>query len=233
MPRQILKSGKSLLKRINAWSISRLLQWETCPAAYKFRHIDKLPDPPSYAAERGEIIHKRGEQYLLGNVRGVPDEFKKFSKDMKTLKSLSAVPEIDLAVTKTWKGTTWNDWDNVWCRGRGDAVVPPNEDNVVVVIDYKTGKKKDTHTDQAELMALLTFSKYAKVKKAVAELWYLDSGELQRLEVNKREVGSERTRWEARVKPMLKEQRFKATPSEEACRWCNFSKAKGGPCLAG
>ena len=38
-------------------SPSAVSEYENCPQLYKYRKIDKLPEPPSLDAERGTLVH--------------------------------------------------------------------------------------------------------------------------------------------------------------------------------
>jgi len=38
-------------------SPSAVSEYENCPQQYKYRKIDKLPEPPSLDAERGTLVH--------------------------------------------------------------------------------------------------------------------------------------------------------------------------------
>lgn len=38
-------------------SVSRLNQFENCELAFRFKYIDKLPEPPSNAAFKGSVVH--------------------------------------------------------------------------------------------------------------------------------------------------------------------------------
>ncbi|MGH8879572.1 MAG: PD-(D/E)XK nuclease family protein, partial [Stackebrandtia sp.] len=38
-------------------SPSRASDFMTCPLLYRFRTIDRLPEPPSHAATRGTVVH--------------------------------------------------------------------------------------------------------------------------------------------------------------------------------
>ena len=38
-------------------SPSRVSEFTNCPQLYKYRSIDKLPEPPSIDAERGTLVH--------------------------------------------------------------------------------------------------------------------------------------------------------------------------------
>lgn len=43
--------------RVRALSPSRASDFMTCPLLYRFRTVDKLPEPPSEAATRGTVVH--------------------------------------------------------------------------------------------------------------------------------------------------------------------------------
>ena len=60
-------------------------------------------------------------------------------------------------------------------------------------------------------------------------LWYLDAGEERGRTFMRSEVPGLKKHWEKRSKAMLADTSFKATPGD-ACRWCAYSKTKGGPC---
>lgn len=217
---------------VSAWSFSRWSTFNKCPYQFKCKVLLKLPEEPSYASERGELIHKKGEQYLLGNIKQVPPEFKNFKDEMKYLKAGRAEPECDLAVTVSWKPTTYDDWSGVWCRGRADAVLQEYQGRETLAVDYKTGKQYDTHGDQAELMSLLTFSHYPETKQSTFQLYYLDSGVTEEGEIKRAKLKSLRKKWENRARKMITASKFDPKPGPQ-CRWCSFANSKGGPCPEG
>jgi putative RecB family exonuclease len=49
-------------KRINSLSPSRANDFKTCPLLYRYKTIDRLPEPPSTAALRGTIVHEALER---------------------------------------------------------------------------------------------------------------------------------------------------------------------------
>jgi len=49
-------------------SYSRLDTWQQCPAAYKAKYVDKLPEEPSVWSVGGTAFHTVAEQILLGRV---------------------------------------------------------------------------------------------------------------------------------------------------------------------
>lgn len=46
------------------WSYSKLSLYKKCPAAFKFRYIDKVKTPPNKAMSRGNEIHTKIEDYV-------------------------------------------------------------------------------------------------------------------------------------------------------------------------
>ena len=72
------------IKPLTSWSFSRYQDYKSCPAKAKYKHIDKLKEPPSPAMERGAAIHNLCEQYVRGTLAKLPPELKLF-KDEFTL----------------------------------------------------------------------------------------------------------------------------------------------------
>lgn len=57
-----------------ALSPSRAADFKQCPLLYRFRAIDRLPEPPSTAQVRGSVVHAALEQlYALPPAQRVPD----------------------------------------------------------------------------------------------------------------------------------------------------------------
>src|SRR6476646_3698728 len=57
-----------------ALSPSRAADFKQCPLLYRFRAIDRLPEPPSTAQLRGSVVHAALEQlYGLPAAERVPD----------------------------------------------------------------------------------------------------------------------------------------------------------------
>ena len=82
-------------RKITAWSYSALSQYEKCPRQYKYARIDKLPQPESHALERGNILHAKAEQFVKGNIKGMPKELSSFQNELKELKRLCADKELE------------------------------------------------------------------------------------------------------------------------------------------
>lgn len=221
--------------RVTAWSHSRLALYETCPAQFKYKHIDKLPDPASPAMARGDAIHKSIAAYITNKAEDlVPDA--KRSKLAYLIDNFRAWPETDKVVeqqwgfTSAWKPTGWFAKDT-WFRSTLDAAAL-YEDLTGEVVDWKTGKRYGSNDDQMELFALSFMCQYAPATHVTTRLAYIDSGEEEFAEFPVNEKDKLRDKWTARANVMFNDTTFVPRPNEK-CRFCAFSKSKGGPCRFG
>lgn len=220
-------SWKSPVKTITSWSYSRYSTYDKCPAKAKYKFLDKLPEPPSPAMERGDTIHKLAEAYTKGELKKLPPELRHFKEEFAELKKSKPVVEESWAFTKKWLRTTWNDWANCAVRIKVDAACLDGDD--LHIIDHKTGKKREGYSEQLSLYAVGGGLIYPKVKRIFTHLWFLDSGETETEEYDPKKTFDLQLSWDKKVQPMLNDTRFAPKPSHE-CRWCPYSKSKGGPC---
>jgi hypothetical protein len=210
------------------WGYSKLETFENCPQKFKFQFIDKLPQPGSAAMERGSKMHESIETYLNGWTKELIPECQSFQEAIDALKASKFVAEQALGLDKNWNKLP--DWfhKDTWIRAKADAMY--TEDNVLTVIDFKSGKYRVPSTDQVELYAIVGGAIYPEVTKVVAEYWYLDTGEVYSREYTQPELLELRKKFEKRVAPMYVNELWTPQPSME-CRWCPYSKTKGGKCL--
>lgn len=216
---------------VDAWSYSRYADYKQCPLRFKLKHIDKKKEPGSAAMQRGSGIHTEGELYLKAakQPKKVPDSYRHFKDEMTQLHGLNPMVEQQWGFTKSWTPTGWFGADT-WLRIVCDVVVK-YDDNTVDLIDFKTGRKYDTNEDQVELFSCAPFLKWPEVDEVQTRLWYLDQEDDNEVLRTYTRVEFEgiRKKWEKNIVPMFKDKRFAPTPNEK-CRWCSFSKDKGGPC---
>lgn len=213
--------------QITSWSYSRYALYEECPAKAKYKFIDKLPEPGSPAMERGNAIHKLAEDYTKGLIKKLPPELAKFKDEFAELRKSKPVVEETWAFTAEWKQTQWNDWNNCKVRIKVDASC--KDGKTLYVIDHKTGKMRDGYDAQLSLYALAGMLVFPDVNLVDTQLWFLDSGDVVDKQYKVGEREKLRKDWEKRTQPMLNDKRF-APKSGNACRWCPYSKSKGGPC---
>lgn len=212
-------------------SYSKIVTYEQCPRKYYYSYVLKLPrKEKDWSRDRGVIIHKKGENFLLGKIKGVPDEFKLYEAELKNLKRYKAIPEEDMSFTREWQSCAWNDWDSVWNISRVDAGL--ESDDTAHIIDYKTGKVYDTHKDQSDIYTLSAFVKYPNVEFVSTEFWYLDQpNEDPGCWEYERDKHFEylKRMFIKRTNKIKNEKSWKCKPSFK-CAWCDYSKKEGGPC---
>jgi putative RecB family exonuclease len=211
---------------ISAWSYSRLSTWEACPAKAKYKYLDKLPELDSIAASRGGAIHKLAEQWLKGEVEDLPVELEKIEDFMGGL--VGGLAELQLAFDKDWKTCEWFG-PQVYCRVVFDVI--KIDGSVGVVVDYKTGKQRhDEHTDQLRLYALAAFQQWPELEMLEAQILYIDHGNKLAMKFMRSSLPTLKGYWDTRAGKMLADELFSPKPNP-GCRWCPFSKSKGGPCI--
>jgi CRISPR/Cas system-associated exonuclease Cas4 (RecB family) len=227
--KKVRSIGPVPVVKLNAWSHSRWDTYEACPLTAKFKYIEKLEEEQGDAAKRGQRIHEEAEALLSSNGSLTP-ELEVFSKEFAKLKSKKNVKSEALwAFTDQWVPTGWFDKD-CWCRVKTDAHYLTKRNSVLVVIDYKTGKIRETkHEKQMELYALAGMLQYPNVRTIQTELWYIDQGEIHDSQFDASERDDLIKKWQARIKRMLSDETFKPCPGTH-CRWCSYSRKKGGPC---
>jgi putative RecB family exonuclease len=229
---------------IKAWSPSRLVTYETCPAQAKYKYVEKLPEPPAPALDRGTRIHSEAEQFIIGD-GAVSADLQRVKGELKRLRAAYRKGKVKveqaLAFNDSWKPVDWFSQE-AWLRCKIDVVeeARPKTRNrallkVVRVTDWKSGKNNardaEKHAQQLNLYALAVLSA-EEAEFATGRLIFTDTGEfVEKPEgtLSMKDVLTTREIWEARVEPMLTDKEFAPTPNF-TCRWCAYSKAKGGPC---
>lgn len=224
--------------QLTSWSYSRWSIYDQCPLKAKLTFIDKIPTPPVPAMDRGNIIHKESENYVDGTVKKLPESLKTFDNEYKELRKLhkkgDVYVELNLNFDKHWN-LVLDKWStDIWCRVKIDIVIL-KDDQVIHVTDVKTGKVKDEgYLAQLDLYALAIFLAFDDVDTVIVDLWFVDHGvikpdEDRPITYAHTEIERLKKGWEKRVKKMLADRKFIATPNQ-FCDWCPFTKSKLGNC---
>lgn len=228
-----------------SFSYSRWSLWDKCPAAYKYKHIDKLPEKVSPAMERGRVVHLEAAAYVEGKLTDLPPALERFST---LANGLRAVPEdykmveSQMAFDKDQKPVTWFGKNAYW-RFIWDVAVLNGKKTTVNAVDWKTGKPYGSYDDQMQIFAIPAYWTFPKLETFKGHLVYLDTGDTADFEFTRDQFygpsGDPAKKdglyglWMGNVAMMEADRAFRPKPSREACRFCNFNKAKGGPCEAG
>lgn len=219
-----------------AWSISAVRSHATCPQKFKFIRIDRLPEPPSPVLERGKMIHAGFAEYLLNGCWS-PDAtpFPLWESVLDDLRERGALPEKQIAFTEEWLECEWYAPD-VRARFIFDAIIPPSDANdfTVIVRDWKSGKKYDTHIFDARMYALAALKMFPAAERAHVAFLYVDRAPADGvIYACERRVMPELER-EADLfnHEFLNDTLYPARPGTH-CRWCYQAKSAGGRCTFG
>ena len=228
-----------------AFSYSRWSLWERCPAAFKYKNIDKLPEPASPAMQRGRDIHKEAEEFVLGTRRDLPESLARF----KTLaEGLRAVPaglikvEAQMAFDRDQRPVSWFGANAYW-RFIWDVGVRDPDRNHFDAVDWKTGKPYGSYDAQMQIFAIPAFWTVPDLQTFTGHLIYLDNGDAVSVTYNRAQMFGPtcdpaandglQGLWRSNVAMMEADQAYRPKPSRDACRFCHFSAKKGGPCREG
>jgi len=202
-----------------AWSLSSLTQYENCPEKFKFIKLDKLSGgDKSPALEFGIKVHNLLEQYLLGNIKGVPKDLKKFDKELKNLLACGAIAEEELVMDKDWNFIENGWWSkDAWWRGKADIRLNN------LIIDLKTGKHYPNHEDQARLYSIAIFKAHPEFDNIDVEFYYSKSGEVADYHYDRKDLDFMIEGFKPRVQALYDEEWW-LPRAHRWCRWCEFKE---------
>jgi hypothetical protein len=220
---------------LTAWSYSRWSTYDKCPKQLEYKFIQKLPEPPSTALERGSAVHADVAAYILGDlpVNDPIPGWTYFEGLFRDLREMSPLVEQQWGFTKQWAPTGWFGADT-WFRSVLDAALI-YADGTADVIDFKTGKPSAGHAQQAELYAVSVVRRYPETQSVTVRFWYLDleqRGKESVFRFSRDTVPALLKVWSTRAEKMLSDKNLPPRPGTH-CQWCPFGKAKGGPCKYG
>ena len=149
-----------------SWSYTRLRDYENCPRQYRWKHVARNKEPESEEQLWGERVHEALDQRASG--RPLPagmESLEKLGRTIDRAKQLGVevVHEKEkgqIAFTRELHLTEWFA-KNVYGRVIIDlALIGPTH---AVIVDYKTGKKRDDDL-QLKIFAGVGFIKYPDVQ---------------------------------------------------------------------
>lgn len=140
---------------IVAHSHSAMDTFETCPKKYFEEKITKRAKfTESEASVYGKEVHKAFELYVK-NGTPLPFGMQHYAQYLDKFKAAPGTKLVEqrMAINRQFESTGYFD-DDVWFRGQGDLIILNSPS--AIVVDYKTGKIKDSF-QQLDLMAATTF----------------------------------------------------------------------------
>jgi len=214
-------------KFTDPWGFSKLDTYRTCPAKFKFQFIDKLQTKGSPAMERGSKVHDDAEAYLRGWITALPEPLIDWQEEFDALREAKCLPEQAWGFNKKWE--LLSDWlqPDTWLRAKSDAHYIQGD--VLIIIDFKTGKYRVPSTEQIELYAICGSAVYPHIKLVTTEFWFVDADNTYSKQYTQEHLKELRKKYENYVAPVYADETWKPAPSRE-CKWCDFSNSKGGTC---
>lgn len=210
------------------WGFSKLDCYRECPQKFFYQFVKKMPQSGSPAMERGSRIHDDLEAYLRGWTLTLPNEALEWQEEFDALKAENVICEQSWGFDKNWNKL--KDWfqPETWLRAKSDAHYV-TKNGTLIIIDFKTGKYRVPSTEQLEIYALCGSAVYPEIETVTAEFWYIDADQTYTKQYTATHLKELRKKYEGYIQPMYNDEVWQPSPSR-ACKWCDFSKSKDGPC---
>ncbi len=230
---------KQVAMRMTAWGFTRWKDYEKCPAFAKYKHVMKITPQHEIKNEHidhGNTVHQLGAHVVRGVLKKFPKELGSFEQEFKDLRQNKAKAEDEWAFNSKFETVDWFAKE-CWLRIKVDACYLRQERGArsimhtkAKIVDYKTGKiHAEEHADQRGLYALGAFYMYPDIAEVVVEHWYIDSGEIEDDTFKRADLPKLESKWRQRTRAIMADTSFAPRPGSY-CRWCDYSKAKKGPC---
>ena len=209
------------------WGFSKLDTYRKCEKQFFYQYVEKLPSPNNAAMERGGKMHENIEMYLNGWTSDLLSSVESWKVALDALKTKNFQAEQALGFSKAW--ALLPDWfhRDTWLRAKMDAKYLDGDK--LTVIDFKSGKYRIPSDDQVELYAIAGSSMHPEAQTVSAEFWFLDTGEVYQREYTKAALLGLRKKYEQAAAALYVDTVWEPRPSA-VCRYCTYSRTKGGPC---
>lgn len=248
-----LELQKTVLETL---SPSRAGDFKTCPQLFKFRAIDRIPEPTSIYQARGTTAHLalqrlfddpvaertperlydlfreawteiRGEDEFDGLFETVEEERAWGVDSMALLANYFSIEDPTTFDPEDRELDMLEDLEGIVIRGILDRI-DRDEDGLLVITDYKTGKAPPERYALSsffalKIYALLIRNRTGETPKEV-RLLYLNGPTLYRLPIDDRQLdamdGQLRALWAA-IERAMSSDRFPPRPGS-LCNWCSY-----------
>ena len=201
-------------------SPSSLKLFDTCPHRWYRERVLQDLDPAvltdTTAADKGRAVHTQFEN-AAKRLAPWPEEYphvETWFRDAVALYPSIAV-ERKLALDDDLRPCDF-DGDRVWIRGIADLILWNGDLGYMVVVDYKTGKKRPGNELQMKFYALAAFMHSEKVDRVYTDLYWVATDQHDKRGYKRSNVDDL--------------QRYIRTACERVDAAYEFPKRKGGLC---
>lgn len=213
-------------------SYSGYTMYLTCPSSFKRKYILKEEggeEPTRETAPamfRGTDIHNSIEDYMHGIGKLHREISPRFRFYVQRLVEGGAEPELSFAFMEDWEPTTFDNPD-AEIRGFMDSVLCTEHE--LTIDEWKTGKEYDEHSKQRALYGMCALILFPMHDKVTVNGVYLDQDNIVTNTYTRAELETYKWMWTRRINKTKPPQPYPMRPSWK-CRYCQFSKYKGGKC---
>lgn len=211
-------------------SFSSLNNYKNCPRQFKYTKLDKIPEGPRdmTALLKGGAVHDILEKFpetsnhkLAKKYFHIAENFIKSELGMKYIFTKSS-REYAFGLDEQFKELSFFDKSAIF-RGKIDHICII--DNVLHVIDWKTGKYREEKWqdyDQLLFYSVFLFEKY-NVDKIRISFVYVEHNIENPLVLLRENLDSYKTQLKGSIQTLLEDKEFKKNPTK-LCNWCPFQK---------
>lgn len=219
------------MRELTSWSYSKYSCYKLCPAQFKYKYIERIPQGPAPALERGLEIHDDAEKFMKGKLKKIPESCSDFEKEFKMIIEKDYKSEEAWAFDQDWNIVPFKS-KKAFLRMKIDAHGFPTQKKIKL-IDFKTGKVRKEYQEQVHLYSTAAFTIY-DVEKSSTEFWYLDHDHVTpEIVYDVKDYEKMIRMWERKITPMFNDRTYSPTPNFLCNNYCDFASHKGGQCRHG
>lgn len=202
---------------MNAQSPTSISTFVTCPRQYEAKYVTKeVVFSESDNTRFGTAVHAAIEKALKGEAH-LPAMLEAMSPLLEGMRALNASAETKLA--RDVDGNPCSFFDkNVYLRCVADSVIDAGE--LVVLVDWKTGKKRD-HQIQHDVLRECAKANYPNARRIKTVFVYLFSGECDVQEHEYNLMPTELYIQLVHIHNAHKRNEFPPKPSGLCKQWCD------------
>lgn len=212
------------------YSFSKLSLHEQCNRKFKYRYIDKVkPQKQDMTALlKGGAVHSLLENYPNPSTHKLAPKYKHIFDDFLQTKlgqdylNIPSIREFAFGLTKDFEPTEYKSKDAIF-RGYVDYIC--TKDNVLHLIDWKTGRLKEQKWqsyDQLMMYAIYFFQRYPNIDQIKISYVYVEHAEAENdLLLERKYLRTYKDSLAGMIISTEQDIEFKKCPSK-LCDYCEF-----------